>query len=84
MIASGELPSPARIAGIRGNSVVSRTRRAPSGATMVAMTMYLSNRDVRPTGYEPGEFLEPPTTAEVQPNRGAPEVDDEDEEANMT
>jgi hypothetical protein len=51
---------------------------------MVAMTMYLSNRDVRPTGYEPGEFLEPPTTAEVQPNRGAPEVDDEDEEANMT
>jgi hypothetical protein len=24
------------------------------------MTMYLPNRDVRPTGYEAGEFIEPP------------------------
>ena len=25
------------------------------------MTMYLPNRDIRPTGYEAGEFLEPPS-----------------------
>ena len=30
------------------------------------MTMYLSNRDVRPTGYEPGEFIEsPPVPDEI-------------------
>jgi hypothetical protein len=29
------------------------------------MTMYLPNRDVRPTGYEAGEFLEPPPEAPV-------------------
>jgi hypothetical protein len=27
------------------------------------MTMYLSNRDIRPTGYEPAEFIEPPVFA---------------------
>lgn len=27
------------------------------------MTMYLSNADVRPTGYEPAEFIEAPTIA---------------------
>jgi hypothetical protein len=26
---------------------------------IVNMTMYLSNRDIRPTGYEAGEFIEP-------------------------
>ncbi len=25
------------------------------------MTMYLPNGDIRPTGYEPAEFIEPPT-----------------------
>src|SRR5690242_7044007 len=29
------------------------------------MTMYLPNGDVRPTGYEAGEFLEPPPDATV-------------------
>ena len=47
------------------------------------MTMYLSNRDVRPTGYEAGEFLESPTIAPpAEPNPGTPEVDDEDDETN--
>jgi hypothetical protein len=27
------------------------------------MTMYLPNRDIRPTGFEAGEFLEPPRDA---------------------
>jgi hypothetical protein len=42
------------------------------------MTMYLSNRDVRPTGYEVGEFIEPATDAPVaEPSVGTSEVDDE-------
>jgi hypothetical protein len=48
------------------------------------MTIYLSNREVRPTGYEAGEFLESPTIAPaVEPNPGTREVDDDDE-TNMT
>jgi hypothetical protein len=48
------------------------------------MTMYLSNRDVRPTGYEAGEFLESPTIAPaVEPNPGKPGVDDEDDATSM-
>ena len=44
------------------------------------MTIYLSNREVRPTGYEAGEFLESPTIAPaVEPNPGTREVDDDDE-----
>jgi len=47
---------------------------------MTLMTMYLSNRDVRPTGYEAGEFLElPPMAPAVEPNRRTAEVDDEDD-----
>jgi hypothetical protein len=47
------------------------------------MTMYLSNRDVRPTGYEAGEFLESPTIVPAPgPNLGTPEGDDEDNETN--
>jgi hypothetical protein len=40
-----------------------------------AMTMYLSNRDVRPTGYEPAEFIEPPTVP-PEPPPGPPEIAD--------
>ena len=59
--------------------------RHRSGATLTGMTMYLPNRAVRPTGFEPGEFLEAPTMAPAEePNPGVPEVDDEDEEMNMT
>jgi hypothetical protein len=36
------------------------------------MTMYLSNRDVRPTGDEPGEFIEPSTFA--PPEEPSPET----------
>jgi hypothetical protein len=42
------------------------------------MTMYLSNADVRPTGYEPAEFIEPPTrlpAVDPFPSRAA--VDDD-------
>jgi hypothetical protein len=45
------------------------------------MTMYLSNRDVRPTGYEAGEFLESPSIVPPPPKPVPPEVDDEDDEA---
>jgi hypothetical protein len=34
------------------------------------MTMYLPNPDVRPTGYEAGEFIEPPVSA-PQPHANA-------------
>jgi hypothetical protein len=45
------------------------------------MTMYLSNRDVRPTGYEPCEFLESFTMAPaVEPHLATPAVDDENDE----
>jgi hypothetical protein len=45
------------------------------------MTMYLSNRDVRPTGYEPGEFIEPPTfVPAADPSPDNPEVGDDDDE----
>jgi hypothetical protein len=41
------------------------------------MTMYLSNADVRPTGYEPAEFIEPPTLLPaVDPFPGRAEVDE--------
>jgi hypothetical protein len=48
------------------------------------MTMYLPNRDVRPTGFEAGEFLEVPEVAPpTEPVGGADEVevDREDDEA---
>ena len=41
------------------------------------MTMYLPNTDVHPTGYEPGEFIEPPawpTTGDSPPR--SPEDED--------
>jgi hypothetical protein len=42
------------------------------------MTMYLSNRDVRPTGYEAGEFLESPAIPLAgETNREPPEGDDD-------
>jgi hypothetical protein len=47
------------------------------------MTMYLPNRDVRPTGYEPGEFIEPPTFAPAEPSPGRPEVDDENDDTGV-
>jgi hypothetical protein len=51
------------------------------GAMLTLMTMYLPNHDVRPTGYEAGEFLESPTVPPVaEPNPSTPEGDDEDEE----
>jgi hypothetical protein len=39
-----------------------------------AMTMYLPNSDIRPTGYEPAEFIEPPTIPPAQ----LVEVDDDE------
>jgi hypothetical protein len=44
------------------------------------MTMYLSNRDIRSTGYEPGEFIEPVPTLEPRPGRKESGVPDDDEE----
>ena len=45
------------------------------------MTMYLPNRDIRPTGYEAGEFLDSPAfVPPEEPNPRPPEVDDEDDE----
>jgi hypothetical protein len=41
------------------------------------MTMYLSNRDVRPTGCEAGEFIEPMADALVaEPRLATDEIDD--------
>ena len=46
------------------------------------MTMYLSNRDVRPTGDEPGEFIEPSTfTPPEEPSPETPEAGGEDEDS---
>jgi hypothetical protein len=46
------------------------------------MTMYLPNRDIRPTGYEAGEFLDaPPFDPELVPAPPtARDADDEDDE----
>jgi hypothetical protein len=45
------------------------------------MTMYLPNGDIRPTGYEAGEFLEAPTVAPmVEPPLGKTDVGDEDDD----
>jgi hypothetical protein len=51
---------------------------------IAVMTMYLSNQDVRPTGYEPGEFIE--TVTEVpaaEPTLATSEVDDEADETSV-
>jgi hypothetical protein len=46
-----------------------------------AMTMYLPNTDIRPTGCEAAEFIEPPTVAPAaDPFPGTTEVDDGDDE----
>jgi hypothetical protein len=39
------------------------------------MTMYLPNRDVRPTGYEAGEFLEPSIEPPTAPSITTSETD---------
>jgi hypothetical protein len=45
------------------------------------MTMYLSNRDVHPTGYEAGEFLDAPARPlPAEAGLARPEVDDEPDE----
>ena len=45
------------------------------------MTMYLSNKDVRPTGYEAGEFLEPVVMAPVaERSHVTRDFDDDDED----
>jgi hypothetical protein len=45
------------------------------------MTMYLPNRDIRPTGYEAGEFLELPPMHQVEwPSPAAPPAADRDED----
>ena len=50
-----------------------------------AMSMYLSNRDVRPTGYEPGEFIEPSTfTPPEEPSAETSEARDEDDDSDAT
>jgi hypothetical protein len=47
------------------------------------MTMYLPNDDVRPTGYEAGEFLDVPPEADEpagpQPWDGPAAIDDPDD-----
>jgi hypothetical protein len=46
-----------------------------------AMTMYLPNRDVLPTGYEPAEFLaDPELGAGDGPEVGPPDAADEEAE----
>lgn len=48
------------------------------------MTMYLSNADVRPTGYEPAEFIEPPVIpAARQPTSGPADVDGESDDVDI-
>jgi len=44
------------------------------------MTMYLSNRDVRPTGHEVCEFIEPTDEPAAEPGPGTREIDDETDE----
>jgi hypothetical protein len=44
-----------------------------------SMTFYLSDRDIRPTGCEPAEFLDIPSMAEAGGSAGTAEVGDEDE-----
>ena len=45
------------------------------------MTMYLPNRDLRPTGYEAGEFIEPQVVPPpAEPRQEASPVEPEDEE----
>ena len=49
------------------------------------MTMYLPNGDIRPTGYEAGEFLEPPTLApSAEPKLNEPDVGDEDDQRSLS
>lgn len=52
-----------------------------AGATVIGMTMYLPNRDIRPTGYEAGEFLDlPPMTVVEWPSpKRAADGDEADE-----
>ena len=48
------------------------------------MTMYLPNGDVRPTGYEAGEFIEPPPVPPAgDPTPEAADVADEDDDAEL-
>ena len=79
VLASVELPSPGPPRGRDWGS--SRRRPVPRRRDTSVMTMYLSNRDVRPTGYEVCEFLESPAIpAPAEPKTGPHAVDDEDEE----
>ena len=52
----------------------------PGGRDASSMTMYLSNSDVRPTGYEACEFIEPPITSPppVEPSTITDEVEGDD------
>ena len=51
-----------------------------AGCDHCGMTMYLSNRDIRSTGYEPGEFIEPVPAPEPRPSENAPGASDDEEE----
>jgi hypothetical protein len=44
------------------------------------MTMYLPNRDIRPTGDEVAEFIEPTFIAPVPDPRPVPALDDDDDD----
>jgi hypothetical protein len=44
---------------------ISLKRSSASGAMLGGVTMFLSNREVRPTGYEVCEFLEAPDLVPV-------------------
>ncbi len=48
-------------------------RRRSGGAILWRMTMYLSNRTVRPTGYELVEFIDVPPAPLDEPVPGDPD-----------
>jgi hypothetical protein len=49
-----------------------------SWAKVYAMSMYLSNADLHPTGYEPAEFIDgPDLTGAEEPRRETSNVSDE-------
>src|SRR5262245_49718608 len=60
------------------DSGVPRRRTRPLMPEPGVMTFYLSNSDVRPVGFEPAEFIEPPTTemvATITPRANGPQAD---------
>src|SRR5690348_5975917 len=59
---------------------ISLTQPGASGAMLAVMTMFLSNREVRPTGYEVCEFLEAPALVPAVASPSETRGDDEQAE----